>query len=611
MPLRTPHPGISRRSRGQVSRTGKSSRSIESKTQNGADRRAAKIGDAYVDAAAPALPGQSRQAARPRVRWTGNRGPTEDSADGETRGLEPARVRASERRRIAAKPTRAPNEDHGHDFYLRVARHIHDAVRRNDLTRSEKVGITKPERQIEVHFPLVQDDGRRVMLTGFRVVHSTLAGAGKGGIRVAPDVTRKTVRALAAEMAAKVGLYGLPLGGAKGGIIADPRSLSPGECARMMRGYVGSIMDRVWIDSGHRELAFGPWSDVPAPDVGTSHPSINLMDVCADEYLRWIVHRGIRRIDEHRVPDDLFAIQPDGNGPETPYLDRYVALFRARKIPNLALIASFTGKSVAKGGSAGRSGATGLGVAWATLETMRRAGDLPPGAERFERGGGRPVTVAVQGFGNVGSSAVKSYLRFGALVRGILERDREGPFLLYRNEGFDAATLEALEHHVRDHGTLRGFPDARMLNADRFWTLDVDVLAPCAKENVVTGKNAKRIKARYLAEGANGPTEDDADKTLTKRKVRIIPDIFANAAGVLVSFFEMEQNLKGEVWTEAEVEAKLRRTMSAVFEGWAAQLERRKVTARDAAYDLWAIHAKEALASSRSRRAPSILVDAS
>lgn len=473
--------------------------------------------------------------------------------------------------RADSKPApKAPN------FLGGVCASLDAAAKRLGFDAVAQARLRTPENVLHVEFPVRMDDGSTKTFDGWRTRHSTARGPGKGGIRVASGVDADQVGALAAEMPTKPAIHRLPLGGAKGGIDADARTMSAGEMARLIRGYVSSAMTETYERDG--TMAFGPKTDIPAPDVGTSRPDVALMDVAVDELLGWLVKNGIDELDGFDVPRQLHAID-SASSKATPYLDAYLALFEAGAIDDLGLIASFTGKSVDHGGSLGRSEATGLGLAYAAIEALARQGVLTKGADRFDG-----QTIAVQGFGNVGAGAVRAFTDLGARVVSIAEYD-DAPYAVVRFGGFGEEDLDALEAFKQEHGTLRGYPGTETISGDAFWRMPVDVLAPCAREGQITKKNAPRIAARLVAEGANGPTTHDADAILARRGVEVVPDIFANAAGVIVSYFEMTQNTSGERWTLPEVQDKLRALVTSGFEALDRAQKRSGGTLREAAFD--------------------------
>ncbi len=225
-----------------------------------------------------------------------------------------------------------------------------------------------------------------------------------------------------------------------------------------------------------------------------------------------------------------------------------------------------TGKPVEMGGSLGRKEATGRGCMLVTREAMNHLGLKMKGA-----------TVAVQGFGNVGSIAAKLLVREGCRVVAI--GDRAGAF--HNAKGID---VDAAIAYVAKHRSLEGFDGADAMNPDDLLTLDVDVLVPAALENVITTKNAPKIRARLICEGANGPTTAAADPILDEKGIFVIPDILANAGGVTVSYFEWVQDRMGYFWSEDDVNERLGGIMTRSFQEVLSLSKQHRVNMRTAAY---------------------------
>ena len=328
-------------------------------------------------------------------------------------------------------------------------------------------------------FPVKRDDGQLEIIEAFRVEHSHHKLPCKGGIRYSEMVDEDEVKALASLMTYKCAVVNVPFGGAKGGVKAEPRKYSPAELERITRRYTAELARRNLI---------GPGLDVPAPDYGTG----------ARE-MAWIA-------------------------------DTYASL-NPGQIDALACV---TGKPIAQGGVHGRTEATGRGLAYGLRQTMdygddmRRLG-LTPGLA-----GKR---IVVQGLGNVGYHAAKFLQEAGAVIIAIAEWDGA----IHHPDGLD---VEAVQKHRRAAGSIAGFPGARAIpHSPEALELDCDVLVPAALENQVTAENAPRIRARVIAEGANGPLTADADRILAERGVMVIPDLYLNAGGVTVSYFEWLKNL--------------------------------------------------------------------
>jgi glutamate dehydrogenase (NAD(P)+) len=366
-----------------------------------------------------------------------------------------------------------------------------------------------PTREIIVHLPVAMDDGRLEVFTGFRVQHSIARGPGKGGVRYAPDVNLDEVRALASWMTWKCAVVNIPFGGAKGGVICDPKKLSQMELEKITRRYTAELIEFI-----------GPEKDVPAPDMGTN-----------EQTMAWMM--------------DTFSMHM-----------------------RQTVTAVVTGKPLNIGGSRGRREATGRGVLIVCDEALKKLG--------MQREGTR---VIVQGFGNVGSNAAQLMHEAGYKVIGIAEYDGG----LFNANGIDVNKL--VEYRLRN-GTVVGFPGAESADPKELILKECEILAPCATENVITSKNADRIKAKIIAEGANGPTTSVADEILQDKKVFIIPDILANAGGVTASYFEWVQDRQGYFWKESVVNEQLENILVDSFDAVVQYAETHGVNNRIAAYML-------------------------
>ena len=369
--------------------------------------------------------------------------------------------------------------------------------------------LRHPEKEITVAVPVTMDNGEVQVFTGYRVIHNTARGPAKGGIRFDSSVGPDEVKALAAWMTWKCAIVDVPFGGAKGGVLCDPFTMSPRELESLTRRYAAGIMSTLGSDS-----------DVPAPDVNTN-----------EQTMAWIV--------------DTYAAHAG-----------YV-------VPGVV-----TGKPIALGGSLGRREATGRGCMVATLDALAHLG-MPV----------RGATVAVQGCGNVGSVAALLLGLEGCRVVAI--GDRTGA--VHDANGLD---VEGVVAWVRAHGVLEGYMGAERITNEELLTLDVDVLVPAARENVITSRNADQVRARIICEGANGPTTAEADEILHEQGVFVVPDILANAGGVTVSYFEWVQNRAGFRWTEDAVNERLTETMRQSFADVLKLARDHGITMRTAAYML-------------------------
>ncbi|MDX1995077.1 MAG: Glu/Leu/Phe/Val dehydrogenase [bacterium] len=364
-----------------------------------------------------------------------------------------------------------------------------------------------PRREFTVNFPVRRDDGSVEMFTGYRVHHSTVLGPSKGGIRYSLMVDLDEVRALAMWMTWKCALMNLPYGGAKGGVVVDPRTLSTGELERLTRRYASELIPLI-----------SPYSDIPAPDMGTT-----------PQMMAWIM--------------DTYSMTVGYSVP-----------------------AVVTGKPLAIGGSEGRTVATGRGVVIAMMEALKRSG-VTDAAN---------TSVIVQGFGNVGSNAALYAEEMGFRVLGV--SDVNGA--IYNPNGLN---INAVRRFMEKNGTIVGYPDADQMTNDELLIQPCDVLIPAAMEGQLTGHNAAQVKATLIAEGANGPTTPEADDIFADRGIQVIPDILANAGGVVVSYFEWVQDLQSFFWDEEEIFRQLQRIMVRGYDYTIRHAEQYGVTMRTAA----------------------------
>jgi len=362
---------------------------------------------------------------------------------------------------------------------------------------------------VSVSVPTRMDDGSVRVFEGFRCTHNVARGPSKGGIRYHHEVTLEETKALAMWMTWKCALMGLPFGGAKGGVVVNPKELSVSELERMTRRYTTEIINFI-----------GPEADIPAPDVGTS-----------PREMAWIF--------------DTYSMNK-----------------------GYSVLGVVTGKPLEVGGSVGRIEATARGAAFCVREALRKQ-DLSIEGRR----------VAVQGFGNVGSNLAVILADQGATIVALSD-SRGG---VHNVDGID---VRAALGHKQDTGSLDGLAGAETITNDELLLVDCDVLAPCALEQVITGENADQIKASIVCEGANGPVTPEADVILDDRGVLVLPDVLANAGGVVVSYFEWVQGLQEYFWKESEVNAKLNDIITRAFaETWRAH-EERSLPMRQAAYAL-------------------------
>jgi glutamate dehydrogenase (NAD(P)+) len=365
-----------------------------------------------------------------------------------------------------------------------------------------------PIRELHVTLPVRMDDGSVKVFQGFRVQYNDARGPTKGGIRFHPEETIDTVRALAAWMTWKCAVVDIPLGGGKGGVICDPKSLSEGELERLSRAYIRQVGRILGLEK-----------DVPAPDVYTT-PQI----------MAWMM--------------DEFSFMRGYNE-----------------------FGMITGKPLPLGGSQGRGDATARGGVYCVREAAQALGLNLKGA-----------TAAIQGYGNAGTFAHQ----LGGDLLGlkvIAVSDSKGG--IYNEAGLD---YKAVMAHKQKTGSVVGFAEARAISNEDLLELPVTVLFPSALEKVILKENAPHIKAKILAELANGPTTPDADAILHKNGVYVIPDFLCNAGGVTVSYFEMVQNAYAYYWDLPTVHERLEKKMTAAFHAVHEMAQKYKVHNRLAAY---------------------------
>ncbi len=377
-----------------------------------------------------------------------------------------------------------------------------------NLDNGLRAVLREPVRELHVTLPVRMDDDSVRTFKGFRVQYNDARGPSKGGIRFHPDETIDTVRALAAWMTWKTAVMDLPLGGGKGGIICNPKTLSERELERLSRAYINAI---AWI--------IGPERDIPAPDVYTT-PQI--MGWMMDEFSK---HRG------YTTPGVI------------------------------------TGKPMTLWGSLGRDDATARGAMYAIREAAKVLSlDLSK------------ARVAIQGFGNAGTFGMAlAQQMFGCTVVAV--SDSQGGI-------YDPAGLDYREvHEFKDAtGSVIGFPTAQAISNADILEVDAEILIPAALESQITAENASRVRAKIVAEEANGPTVPEADEILFSRGVFVIPDFLCNAGGVTVSYFEWVQNQRGMPWELEDVHKRLDRKMTRAFNETLEASRRHKVDMRKGAY---------------------------
>ncbi|MBI3037365.1 Glu/Leu/Phe/Val dehydrogenase [Candidatus Woesearchaeota archaeon] len=376
--------------------------------------------------------------------------------------------------------------------------------------------LSEPKNELTDDIPVKMDDGSTQNFNSLRVQHNDALGPFKGGIRFGPGVSLDEVKALAMWMTWKTSLAGLPFGGAKGGVICDPKKFSKGELERLSRGYVQQFVEHL-----------GPGKDIPAPDMYTN---AQVMAWMLDEY---------EKLTGHHAP------------------------------------AAFTGKPVELGGIGARESATGYG-GFVAVQQVSKLLKLKP----------KSTAVAIQGFGNVGHNAAQ--FLFDAGYKIVALSDSQGA--IYNKKGLNPAaamTCKLEKGKIAEcyyRGSVVNGSKSGVISNDELLELDVDILIPAALENQITAKNANSIKAKVVVELANGPTTPEADKILQQKKTTVVPDVLANAGGVVASYFEWVQNNYGYYWTDDEVHDKLSKLVTAAFAKAVAESGEHNVDIRTGAY---------------------------
>ncbi len=372
--------------------------------------------------------------------------------------------------------------------------------------------LKEPQRVLEVSIPVKMDDGSIKVFKGYRSQHNDAVGPYKGGIRLHPSVDLDEVKALSIWMTFKCGIVGIPYGGGKGGITADPSELSKGELERLARGYIQKL---------HKYL--GDRIDIPAPDVNTNA-----------QVMAWMVDE-FEKITGHQEPGVI------------------------------------TGKPIPLGGSLGRTEATGLGVVEVAKSYLKKIGT--PNNE---------ATAAVQGFGNVGSFTCKLLAENEIKVVAVAGHTKGEQFAIFKEDGIDVLALMEFRKENKNLGEFEG---VEVIDMNKFWSLNVDLLIPAALENAIDADVAKIVNAKAVLEAANGPTTIEGDKILKERGIFLTPDVLTNAGGVTVSYFEWVQNLYGYKWTEEQVLKEAAVAMNTAFENiWNLYQQHEDVSMREAAY---------------------------
>ncbi|MEB3196232.1 MAG: Glu/Leu/Phe/Val dehydrogenase [Candidatus Sericytochromatia bacterium] len=369
--------------------------------------------------------------------------------------------------------------------------------------------IFTPNKVIQTYSPVRLDSGEITVFPGYRVQHSNVLGPYYGGVRFHPEVDLDGVTALALLMSWQCALLGIPFGGAKGGVTADPYQMSQGELERLTRRYTSDMV-----------TVFDPKKDIPRPDISTSGREMAwMMDTLS-------VNRGY------------------------------------------ALPAAVTGKPLVIGGTQLAGDSAGKGAYFLLKDFLRGRGEDVRGKR-----------VVIEGFGKLGRVLSQLLYRDGAIIVGV--SDRSGAW--YSPEGFD---VHALLRHVDAHRLLEGVEAAVRMSEEELLQLDCDILVPASLSAQVTRSNAGLIRAGVILECANMPVTPEADRLLAERGIVVLPDLIANAGGVLVGYFEWVQDNNQLFWTEEEVTGRLRDLVLRTWQQVASRAERDGLSYREAAHTI-------------------------
>ena len=363
-------------------------------------------------------------------------------------------------------------------FLENVDMMINDAIEHINIDQDISKILRTCRSVIQLKFPL-KIKGKIEIFYGWRAVHSSHRLPVKGGLRYSTNVNQEEIEALAALMTFKCAVVDVPFGGAKGGLLIDPKKYDEESLEKITKKFARELIRRGFLS---------PARDVPAPDVGTSQKEMG-----------WIL-------------DAYKSLRPD----------------------DINHVACVTGKSVNHGGIKGRIEATGRGVCEALKEFFRHPDEV-------RKAGINPnlndQKIIIQGFGNVGLNSAKSLFENGSTIIGIAEKDGG----IFNEKGIN---IIELEKYKLENNTILDFPNSKKITPSKeLLTFDCDILIPAALENAITLENVDKIKAKVICEAANGPISYRADKKLNNKGVIIIPDIYANAGGVTVSYFEWIRNI--------------------------------------------------------------------
>ncbi len=388
-------------------------------------------------------------------------------------------------------------------------KNLQEAAKILKLDKKYLKTLARPQKIVEVNFPVKMDSGEIKKFYGCRVQHSNIRGPYKGGLRFHPECDLEEVSHLAFWMTMKCAVVDLPYGGGKGGVQVNPKELSKGELERLTRAYTREIAEYI-----------GPRKDVLAPDVYTN-----------SQVMKWFY-------------DEYCKVQLEKKKPKNKQ-EKEKIIKQCRAV--------VTGKPLEIGGSHGRNVATALGGVYVLEEVLKFLKIKPNGQ-----------TIAIHGFGNAGSNMAKFLAQRGFKIIGVA--DSKAAIISEDKKGLNINKLVSFKKKT---GSIMDFPGSKEIASAGFFGIETDILIPASLGGIITLQNAADIKAKIILELANGPVTPEADEILNKKEVSIIPDVLANAGGVTVSYFEWLQNLRNQHWSESKVFTELKKKMKkATKEVW-------------------------------------------
>tara|TARA_B100000674_G_scaffold492586_1_gene512900 strand:+ start:56 stop:1309 length:1254 start_codon:yes stop_codon:yes gene_type:complete len=401
--------------------------------------------------------------------------------------------------------------EHTENLYKLVEKQINTTIEKEDFSPELIASMQQPMNEIIVNFPVRLDNGEIKIFKGYRVQHNNVLGPFKGGLRFFHNVYLDECKALSAWMTIKCSLQNIPFGGGKGGIKFNPKDYSKPELERISKEFCRSIHPYIGTDV-----------DIPAPDMGSN-----------SQVMDWMVQQ-----------------------------------YQSMNHGNKHDCGMFTGKSIACGGSLGRTEATGSGVVICIREWLKKKHISPHG-----------LTYIIQGFGNVGSNTAILLSTMGMICIGI--GDHTGYY--HCPEGFN---VYGVQKHVSSNGSISGYSSGESVNKQEFFSLECDIVIPAALELQINKEIAENINCKLIVEAANGPIDFEADEILESRDITVIPDILANSGGVVVSYFEWLQNKRSEYWDVDRVNTSLNKRMVSSFNNVYSYSIQKSISLRLASYIL-------------------------